>query len=193
MLKIKIILIFGVTIIFFLVGCKQIPDNIPANHPVTFTMPQPEKYECFVRHQDFGVPKTKIKLNIHYTTRIITGSTTGDTFIPVADDFISFDPAVDVFPMTFTADAPVSGLWGIVIVIQGTECSECANDFGDPKEASGSCDSYTYTGTPLTYQAAKPQWTGEMGYRDNNSVQIIKAPARTSNVLSTCNENCRIQ
>jgi len=192
MLKFQIRNLCAVVIIFF-TGCTQLPGPLPANHAVTFTLQQPLNYECFVNHYVQGVPNTKIGLAIHYTVNHISANNNGPTYVSVAEGTLTFNPSTDVFPLTFTALSPVSGPWNIVVIIEGTQCAECANGYGDQQEASGPCVSYTYTGNPTTYQAAKPRWQGGAGPNNNATVQNIRAPERIPNVLNTCNIDCRIQ
>ena len=96
------------------------------------------------------------------------------------------------FPVSVVAKIPSKYVWGCEVNIQGTECSECANGYSDPRESTGNCGAYVYTTSPLTYRAAKPRWQSFTGFGTSNiSTATTNIADRMPNVPNSC--GCTVQ
>lgn len=168
-------------------GCVNVPAPPPPATTCNFTILEPNNYSCYVRHQGAGVPTTKIKLLINLTTKYVNPSNTGVDYIGYDDVNFNFDPSTMSFPVTIAAKIPSKYVWGCEVNIQGTQCSECANGYGDPTESTGNCGAYVYTTSPLTYRSAIPRWQSFTGFGTTNiSTAVTNKADRIPNFPNSC-------
>lgn len=172
--------------------CTRIPKDLPSavTKPVKIYDPGGN---CYTKHQGSGVPAIKIKMHINIVIKYIEATSSRGNYITYDDKSVDFDPTLNTWPITINCYVPSSGQFDCYLNIQGTECSECANGYGDPQDVGNLCNAYTYVGNPPTYQGAKPQWEDNYVYTYPFTSIDLSHPRRFTNVEGSCSNGCIIQ
>lgn len=106
----------------------------------------------------------------------------------VDDQNLTVDPNTTPFPVTITAKMPNEGTpGGADILVQGLNCSECANGYGSGMEPTQACNLMLVPNTnPQEYRAAKPQWSGTATQSAYAATKNVGPVSRVPNISNSC-------
>ncbi len=177
-------LVYLIVLLFFISKCNPVPTAPATIGPTTFTIPEPQRFDCFIRHQAPGIPTTKISVMIN----IVTYYFDGQRQVRLDDATLTVDPNITSFPVTLTANMPNDNRPAVVEVnIQGTMCSECANTYGDPQEQPYmNCINALVGTNPTTYRAARPRWLTGARLQNYVTNTVLDKATPITNVPNTC-------
>ena len=177
---------FGLVVLMFcFLKCTTLPGRYPTFSPTKFSISEPEAFtNCYLSHQQPGAPTGKISVVINLKTFFYDGTKK----VYVDDQNLTVDPNTTPFPVTITAKMPNEGTpGGVDILVQGLNCSECANGYGSGMEPTQACNLMLVPNTnPQEYRAAMPQWFGtatQSAYAANKNVGIVP---RMPNISNSC-------
>jgi hypothetical protein len=159
----------------------------------TFTIQEPLKFDCYKNHQYPTASRDKISVVIQLHP-YFWDRTKKRFLTPVT---LEVNPNTTPFPVTMVASMPNNKdfIAGVEVTIEGLQCSECANGYGDPAEPSNSCPNQTIPNTsPQKWQAAKPRWflSKDDIQTYQQAITLGKAD-RIPNIKNTCNSGCWIE
>lgn len=121
----------------------------------------------------------------------------GEKKVTLENKTLEVNPNTTPFPVTIVASMPNDKdfIGGVEITIDGLQCSECANGYGDPTESTNSCPNQAILNTnPQKWQAAKPRWFGgNDNIRTYQQAITLGKANRIPNVKNTCNSGCWIE